>query len=81
MRKGSWEEQKEKLDRSSDFHLDTKVDSVETLIEQIGWDDARAQIEANLDQNPDDQEARRQATLIVKLHDDKIKPLRDKLQH
>lgn len=77
---GEW--RKARIEASPDFHLDaSKVDEVEKLIERVGWDDALLQINDNLNRNPDDAEARRQATLAVKLYDEKIKPLKDKLQH
>ncbi|MEK7515938.1 MAG: hypothetical protein AAB555_03395 [Patescibacteria group bacterium] len=77
---GEW--RKTQIETPPDFHLDAnKVDEVEKLIEKVGWDDALIQINDNLSKNPDDAEARRQATLIVRLYDEKIKPLKDRLQH
>ena len=77
---GEWK--KSQVEMSPDFHLDTnKVDEVEKLIQRVGWEDALIQINDNLTNNPDDEEAHRQATLIVRLYDEKIKPLKDKLQH
>lgn len=77
---GEW--RKAQIETSPDFHLDSnKVDEVEKLIERVGWDDALIQINDNLNKNPDNAEARRQATLVVKLYDEKIKPLKDRLQH
>jgi len=77
---GEW--RKSRIEASPDFHLDTgKIDPVETLIGQVGWEDALAQIDDNLNKNPEDQEARRQASLIVKLYDERVKPIRDRLQH
>ncbi len=71
-----------------EYHRSAPVDPVEKLVEQVGWEDALDQINANLEQHPDDQEARRRATLIVKLHDEnekvkliKVKLIKDKLQH
>ena len=77
----NWEEQKRKMETSPDFHLENRVDPVEKLIEQVGWEDALAQINDSLEQNPDDQEARRQATLIVNLYDGKVQSIKNKLQH
>ncbi|MBI4065981.1 hypothetical protein HY412_02200 [Candidatus Kaiserbacteria bacterium] len=77
---GEWK--KSQIETPLDFHLDTnKVDDVEKLIKKVGWDDALTQINDNFDRNPNDAEARRRATLIVRLYDEKVKPLRDKLQH
>ena len=77
---GEW--RKSQVEMSPDFHLDSsKVDEVEKLIQRVGWDDALTQINDKLTNNPDDAEARRQATLIVKLYDEKVKVLKDKLQH
>lgn len=76
---GEW--RKTQIETSPDFHLENKVDEVEKLIERVGWDDALIQVNDNLSKNPNDTEARRQATLIVRLYDEKIKPLKDKLQH
>jgi hypothetical protein len=76
---GEWK--KAQMETSPDFHLDTKIDDVERLVNQIGLDDALVQITEKFEQNPDDQEARRQATLILKIHDDRVKKLRDRLQH
>ncbi|MEK7179504.1 MAG: hypothetical protein AAB689_00560 [Patescibacteria group bacterium] len=78
--KGEWF--KAQREMPPDFHPDAnKVDEVEKLIQRIGWGDALTQINDNLNRNPNDAEARRQATLIVTLYDKKIQPLRDKLQH
>jgi len=76
-----WGKKKEHLHDSPDFHLETKVDPVETLIQEVGWEDALSQINDNLGRKPNDQEARRQATLIVRLYDERVKSLKDKLQH
>lgn len=77
---GEW--RRAQIAASPDFHLDTsKVDDVEKLIQKVGWDDALIQINDNFDKNPNDTEARRQAALIVKLYDEKVRPLREKLQH
>lgn len=67
----------------AEFHPDPNktTDPVETLIDRLGPEAALAEIEANLDQNPDDAEARRQATLVVKLLEDRLKNIKDKLQH
>ena len=76
---GEW--RKSRIETSPDFHLDTKIDDVEKLIQEVGWEDALSQINDNLGRKPNDQEARRQATLIVRLYDEKIRALKDKLQH
>ena len=62
-----------------EFHRSAPVDSVEKLIEQVGWEDALIQINEELEKNPDNPEMRRRAALIVKLYDEKVKPLKDKL--
>ena len=62
-----------------EFHRSAPVDPVEALIERVGWEDALTQINAELEKNPTDIEARRRASLIVKLYDEKVKPLKDKL--
>ena len=81
----TWAHKKEQMEKppekARDFHMGEVVDPVEALIEQVGWEDALEQINTNMEQHPDDAEARRQATLIVRLYDEKVKPLRDKLQH
>ena len=78
--KGEW--RRAHVETPPDFHLDmNKVDVVQTPIDQIGWDDALTKINDAFDKNPNDPEARRQATLIVRLYDEKIKGLKDKLQH
>ena len=79
MQEGSWEEQQKKM--SPDFHLDEREDPVEALIKKIGWEDALAQINDNLDANPEDAEARRQANLAKVLLEKEVKILNDKLLH
>ena len=47
-----------------------EIDPVEKLVAEIGIEGALADINARLDVNPDDAEARRQATLIISRADD-----------
>lgn len=79
MREGSWEEQQKHM--GPDFHLEDKKDAVEVLIDHMGWDGAVAEIEDNLQKNPEDAEARRQAALILKLNDDRMASLRRQMGH
>lgn len=81
MRPGSWEDQKGKLDKNPDFHMEEKKDEVEILIDKVGWDSAFQQIEENFDSSPDDPENRRKLTLIIKLDDERKARLRTKLNH
>ncbi|MBI5405599.1 hypothetical protein HY972_00985 [Candidatus Kaiserbacteria bacterium] len=83
LQEGSWEEQKRNLDKNPDFHMDTskEVDPVERLVEQLGWEGALERVQENLDKNPNDEEARRQANLMVNLMNKKMQGLRDKLSH
>ncbi len=86
MRPGSWEDQKKKLDKSPDFHLDPEKmrDSFDDLIDNVGPAGAAADIRNRLEENPDDTEARRQANLLINKYApfaEDLRALRDKLQH
>jgi hypothetical protein len=77
----TWEDQKKKM--SPDFHLDPnkEVDPVEKLLEELGPTEAFDALMEKLEENPDDQEARRQANLLVNRLEDLSSRLRGKIQH
>lgn len=64
--------QQQKGHPTEGFHMDPnkEIDPVEKLVAEIGIEGALADINARLDVNPDDAEARRQATLIISRADD-----------
>lgn len=65
-----WEKQKEHPTES--FHMDPRkeVDPAEQLVAERGVEGALAEIERRLAENPRDEEARRQASLIINRTDD-----------
>ena len=79
----TWEKQKEKMERSPEFHLDPskQTDPVEKLIEEIGPEGAFDELMERLDKDPNDTEARRQANLLVNRFEDLASRLRNKIGH
>ncbi len=69
--------------QSADFHLDPSKqgDPVESLLEKKGAEDAFDELMSKLEQNPNDEEARRQANLLVNRLEDLVSRLREKTQH
>lgn len=68
---------------SADFHLDPKKDEdpVESLIEKLGTEGAFDELTDQLENNPNDPEVRRRATLLVNRLEDLTNKLRGKLSH
>ena len=66
----TWEEQKERP--TENFHLDPtkEIDPVETLVAELGREGALSEVEGRLDENPNDEEARRQAALLINRSED-----------
>lgn len=59
----SWEQKKQ--NPSEYFHINPPEDDVEKLVRKIGLEAAIIEVMARLDEHPDDNEARRQAHLLV----------------
>lgn len=78
----SWEQQRIKK-ASFDFHPDPtkEIDPVEKLLEKYGPDGAFEKIMEGLNSNPNDEELRRQANLLVNRLDDWSSQLRAIVQH
>lgn len=68
---------------TADFHLDPEkaTDPLEKLLEKLGPEDAFEELMDQLEKNPDDAEARRQANLLVNRLDDLVSRLKEKIQH
>ncbi|MDD2657488.1 MAG: hypothetical protein PHD04_02385 [Candidatus Pacebacteria bacterium] len=79
--RGKWFE--EHKDISPDFHLDPskEVDPTERLVEKVGPEGAFDELMERLEQNPNDEEARRQANLLVNRFEDLASRLRGKVGH
>jgi len=77
----SWEQQKSNM--SADFHLDPNKagDPVEKLIGEVGPEGAFDELMEKLEQNPNDEEARREANLLVNRLEDLASRLRGKVGH
>ena len=69
--------------RTPDFHLDPKKDRdpVESLVEKLGTEGAFDELADQLENNPDDPEVRRRATLLVNRLEDLTNKLKAKLSH
>lgn len=78
-----WEDQKKKMEVSPDFHLDPtkQIDPVEKLLEERGPTGAFDRLMEQLEQDPNNQEVRRQANLLVNRLEDLSSQLRGKIQH
>lgn len=78
---GEWRKASREID--PDFHPDpTKErDPVEDLLEKRSPEDAIAELEDKLDQNPDDAEARRQLNLIRNRLSDLLDRVNRRVQH
>lgn len=79
-----WE--KQKAHPTESFHMDPRkeVDPVERLIAERGLADALHELSNKLDENPDDQEVRRQVALIINRTEDlaqRAAELKQRIQH
>ena len=63
-----WERQKGNPTES--FHMDSKVDPVEKLVEERGLADALFELSERLKESPEDPEVRRQVALILNRAED-----------
>ena len=83
MQEASYKEQKKRGLTAENFHLDPdkQIDPVEDLLLQRGPDEAVAYLEARLDKNPNDDEARRQLNLIRNRLADLVTQISSRIDH
>ena len=75
-----WADKKEKP--TEDFHLDpNKIDPLEVLLEKEGPEGAFDELKDRLEKDPSDEEARRQALLLINRYAELISGLREKISH